>query len=167
MPIHGTSYIFTISRKERKGNVDFVIAEEEKSGLYNPETYVKYANRCKQIVDELVMAVCNYTRSDVGWLAVGYGAPAKGMTLLNYSGLRLDFIIDDNPLKQGRFTPGSSIPIVSSAELEKYKDALVFVPLAWNFYDEIVGKIKKMREDNPNKVYDRYITYFPSVVTSS
>jgi 2-polyprenyl-3-methyl-5-hydroxy-6-metoxy-1,4-benzoquinol methylase len=167
MPIHGTSYIFTISKKERKGNVDFVIAEEEKNGLYNPETYVKYAKRCDQIVDELVQTVCQYTRNDVGWLAVGYGAPAKGMTLLNYSGLQLDFIIDDNPLKQGRFTPGSSIPIVSSAELEKYKDALVFVPLAWNFYDEIVSKIKKLREDNPNKVYDRYITYFPSVVTSS
>lgn len=167
MPIHGTSYIFTISRKERKGNVDFVIAQEEKSGLYNPETYVKYANRCKQIVDELVMTVCQYTRSDVGWLAVGYGAPAKGMTLLNYSGLKLDFIIDDNPLKQGRFTPGSSIPIVPASELEKYKDALVFVPLAWNFYDEIVRKIKKLREDNPNNVYDRYVTYFPSVVTSS
>lgn len=167
MPIHGTSYIFTISKKERKGNVDFVIAEEEKSGLYNSETYIKYARRCDQIVDELVQAVCQYTRSDVGWFAVGYGAPAKGMTLLNYSGLQLDFIVDDNPLKQGRFTPGSSIPIVSSEELAKHTDALVFVPLAWNFYDEIVGKIKKLREDNPNKIYDRYITYFPSVVTSS
>ena len=103
----------------------------------------------------------------MGWFAVGYGAPAKGMTLLNYSGLQLNFIIDDNPLKQGRFTPGSSIPIVSSEELAKHPDALVFVPLAWNFYDEIVGKIKKLREDNPNKIYDRYITYFPSVVTSS
>ena len=167
MPIHGTSYIFTISKKERKGNVDFVIAQEEKNGLYDPKTYVQYANRCKQIVDELVQAVCNYTRSDMGWYAVGYGAPAKGMTLLNYSDLKLDFIIDDNPLKQGRFTPGSSIPIVSAAELEKHKDALVFVPLAWNFYDEIVTKIKKMREDNPNKIYDRYITYFPTVITSS
>lgn len=163
MPIHGTSYIFVVSKKEMKGNVDFVIADEKTNGLYLPETYQHYANRCEQIVDDLVLSVCNYTRNDVGWLAVGYGAPAKGMTLLNYSGLELDFIIDDNPLKQGRFTPGSNIPIVSSDELDKHTDALVFVPLAWNFYDEIRAKIKERRDNK----YDRFIRYFPTVITSN
>jgi hypothetical protein len=95
----------------------------------------------------------------IGWNVVGYGAPAKGMTLLNYSGLQLDFIVDDSPLKQGRFTPGSSIAIVGPEKLDELKDTTLFVPLAWNFFDEIRARIKSKR-DNP---YDRFITYFPKV----
>lgn len=161
MPIHGTSYIFCISKQPREGNVLGVLQQEAVDGLYEPDTYVKYAKRCDEIVKELVEEVSQYTRNEVGWLAVGYGAPAKGMTLLNYSGLKLDFIIDDNPLKQGRYTPGSSIPIYSAYKLDEYKDALCFVPLAWNFFDEIVAKIK----DRRNNQYDRFVTYFPKVET--
>lgn len=161
MPIHGTSYIFKISKQFRSGNVYNIISQENAEGLFTPETYVKYAKRCDEIVEALKWEVANYTRSEVGWLGVGYGAPAKGMTLLNYSGLKLDFIIDDNPLKQGRFTPGSSIPIYPASKLDEHQDALCFVPLAWNFFDEIVEKIKK-RRNNP---WDRFITYFPKVET--
>lgn len=161
MPIHGTSYIFKISKQFRSGNVYNIIAQENAEGLFTPETYVKYAKRCDEIVEALKWEVAKYTRSEVGWLGVGYGAPAKGMTLLNYSGLKLDFIIDDNPLKQGRFTPGSSIPIYPASKLDEHQDALCFVPLAWNFFDEIVDKIKKRR----NNSWDRFITYFPKVET--
>lgn len=161
MPIHGTSYIFKISKQFRSGNVYNIISQENAEGLYTPQTYVNYAKRCDEIVEALKWEVANYTRSEVGWLGVGYGAPAKGMTLLNYSGLKLDFIIDDNPLKQGRFTPGSSIPIYPASKLDEYQDALCFVPLAWNFFDEIVAKIKKQR----NNEWDRFITYFPKVET--
>lgn len=162
MDIHGTSYVFSISKKmnlTNDGSVERQLFLEALDGLYTEETYVKYAAKCDEIVEELKKAVSNYTRSDVGWLAVGYGAPAKGMTLLNYSGLNLDFIIDDNPLKQGRFTPGSSIPIYSSEKLKEFPNAICFVPLAWNFFDEIVTKIKKDR----NNPYDEFITYFPKV----
>ena len=161
MPIHGTSYIFKISKQFRSGNVYNIISQENADGLFTPETYVKYAKRCDEIIEALKWEISNYTRSEVGWLGVGYGAPAKGMTLLNYSGLKLDFIIDDNPLKQGRFTPGSSIPIYPASKLDEYEDALCFVPLAWNFFDEIVAKIKKQR----NNKWDRFITYFPKVET--
>jgi len=163
MPIHGTSYIFCISKEPRQGNVNEIILNEAIDGLFDDKTYVKYAERCEEIVKELVAEVSNYTRNDLGWLSVGYGAPAKGMTLLNYSGLKLDFIIDDNPLKQGRFTPGSSIPIYSADKLDEYENSLCFVPLAWNFFDEIVAKIKARR----NNQYDRFITYFPVVETRS
>lgn len=161
MPIHGTSYIFKISKQFRSGNVYNIISQENADGLFTPETYVKYAKRCDEIIEALKWEISNYTRSEVGWLGVGYGAPAKGMTLLNYSGLKLDFIIDDNPLKQGRFTPGSSIPIYPASKLDEHQDALCFVPLAWNFFDEIVAKIKKQR----NNKWDRFITYFPKVET--
>ena len=164
MPIHGTSYIFIISKKDLSGNlVDEIIKDEASDGLYDPETYVKYAKRCDEIVKELVDTVNMMTRNEVGWYGVGYGAPAKGMTLLNYSGLKLDFIIDDNALKQGRFTPGSSIPIYSSDKLVECNDAICFVPLAWNFYDEIVTKIKSLRSTNKHGQYDRFVTYFPKV----
>ena len=163
MPIHGTSYIFVISKTPRNGNVNEIIQKEKDIGLYDEQTYVKYANRCNQIVEELLEAVSKFSRSDVGWVCVGYGAPAKGMTLLNYSKLKLDYIVDDNPLKQNRFTPGSSIPIYSSDVIQNHNDAICFIPLAWNFYDEIVSKIKQIRKDKFHVGSDQFITYFPKV----
>lgn len=159
MPIHGTSFVFIIRKKYDGRNVDLLINEERSKGLYHPETYVNYAKRCDEIVKQLKYE-CDYVRqSMIGWNVVGYGAAAKGMTLLNYAKLDLDFIVDDNPLKQGRFTPGSSIPIVSADELDKLRETTLFVPLAWNFFDEIRAKIKSRR----NNEYDRFITYFPKV----
>lgn len=159
MPIHGTSFIFIIRKVDDGRNVELLINEERSKGLYSPETYFRYANRCDEIVQQLKYE-CDFVRQGmIGWNVVGYGAAAKGMTLLNYAKLNLDFIVDDNPLKQGRFTPGSSIPIVSSDELDKLKDTTLFVPLAWNFFDEIRARIKSKRDHK----YDRFITYFPKV----
>jgi len=62
-------------------------------------------------------------------------------------------------LKQGKFTPGSSIPIVEAMMIDDIRTPIVFIPLAWNFFDEIRAKIKA-RRDNP---YDVFITYFPEV----
>jgi hypothetical protein len=164
MPIHGTSYIFVVSKKDLKGSlIEQRLEDETANGLYQPETYVKYANYCNAVVKELVEVVSRMTSNEVGWYGIGYGAPAKGMTLLNYSSLKLDFIIDDNPLKQGRFTPGSSIPIYSSEKLKELDDTVCFVPLAWNFYDEIVKKIKTARSSSKHSEFDRYVTYFPKV----
>jgi len=159
MPIHGTSFVFIIRKKDDGRNVNLLIKEEEAKGLYNEQTYIRYANRCDEIVQKLKYE-CDFVRQGmIGWNVVGYGAPAKGMTLLNYSKLQLDFIVDDNPLKQGRFTPGSSIPIVGPEKLDELTDTTLFVPLAWNFFDEIRKRIKS-RHDNP---HDRFITYFPEV----
>jgi SAM-dependent methyltransferase len=159
MPIHGTSFIFIVRKKDDGRNVQLLIDEERSKGLYSPETYVRYAKRCDEIVQQLKYE-CDFVRqSMIGWNIVGYGAPAKGMTLLNYAKLHLDFIIDDNPLKQGRFTPGSSIPIYGPEKLDELKDTTLFVPLAWNFFEEIKARIKS-RHDHK---YDRFITYFPKV----
>lgn len=159
MPIHGTSFVFVVRKIDDGRNVDILIQEEAAKGLYLEQTYIDYANTCDKIVKQLKYD-CDYVRQGmIGWNVVGYGAPAKGMTLLNYSGLKLDFIVDDNPLKQGRFTPGSSIAIVGVEKLDELKDTTLFVPLAWNFFDEIRARIKS-KHDNP---YDRFITYFPKV----
>lgn len=159
MPIHGTSFVFVIRKKDDGRNVDLLIDEERSKGLYLEETYETYAKTARDIAEKLVHE-CDFVRqSMIGWNVVGYGAAAKGMTLLNFAKLNLDFIVDDSPLKQGRFTPGMSIPIVSADSLDSLKDTTLFVPLAWNFFDEIRTKIKQR---HPNQ-YDKFITYFPKV----
>ncbi len=91
---------------------------------------------------------------------IGYGAAAKGMTLLNYMELPIDFIIDDNPLKQGLYCPGTNIPIMAISEIAQYTSSkLVIIPLAWNFFTEIKSRIQKM--NLPNNI--RWVKYFPKV----
>ena len=162
-PLHGNSYIFVISKHaSRTANVENLIDMERGSGLLTDSTYVKYAEKCDRTAIELREAV-KKAKED-GYKVIGYGAAAKGMTLLNYAKLsfnEFDCIIDDNTLKQGRFTPGSSIPIVSSDILNTLgnEDKAMFIPLAWNFFDEISKKIRSKRNNNK----DRFIKYFPSL----
>lgn len=161
-PIHGNSFIFVISKnKSRSAYLELKMNEEKLWNLYEPRLYRTYVNDCKEIIDDFTQEVMRH--KDEGKVVIGYGAPAKGNTLLNASNIVLDFIIDDNPLKQGMFTPGMRIPIFSSEKLKEYAEAddLVFVPLAWNFFDEIKSKIEAMR---PNK-RDAFLKYFPYVYT--
>jgi hypothetical protein len=71
-------------------------------------------------------------------------------------------IIDDNPLKQGKFSPGRRIPVVGIEALDQISDQqpILFVPLAWNFYAEIRNRILKRR----NQEQDRFMRYFPEVI---
>jgi 2-polyprenyl-3-methyl-5-hydroxy-6-metoxy-1,4-benzoquinol methylase len=159
-PIHGNSYIFVLSR--RQGNqprVENIIALEAAYGLMNLDTYSRWANTVRANVDELVETLEQYRKQE--YLLVGYGAAAKGNTLLNFANIQLDVIIDDNPLKQGKFTPGTGIPIVSNNYLEQQgKDVkIVFVPLAWNFFREIRSRILSIR----NNANDQFLKYFPKV----
>jgi hypothetical protein len=165
MPIHGTSFVFIIGKNKdyrdtfEPSAINNLIVKEGEIGLYNDETYVNYARKCDEVVKELKYQTDYVRQSMIGWNVVGYGAAAKGMTLLNYSKINLDFVVDDNPLKQGRYTPGSSFPIVSADKLDELKDTTLFVPLAWNFFDEIKSRIKQRH----NNEYDQFITYFPEV----
>lgn len=158
-PIHGNSYVFVFSKVAGDtSKVDAFLREERDAGLNTPATYVEYARRAQQAVNDLKEAIVAYRAE--GFVIAGYGAAAKGMTLLNYANLSLDFIIDDNPLKQGRYSPGMHIPVVSIDELSKYEQHNVaFVPLAWNFFDEIKRKIKSKRDH----AEDVFIRYFPSI----
>jgi hypothetical protein len=157
-PIHGTSYVFIVSNKNAKSeHVKKLISME--NDLLQERTYIQWANTAKQLTDRFLKE-CEAYR-DRGYNLVGYGAAAKGNTLLNYAGVMLDYIIDDNPLKQNTFSPGQNIPVVSSAILEKFtdKDKILFVPLAWNFFSEIKNKITNTRKNNN----DRFLKYFPEV----
>ena len=98
---------------------------------------------------------------DEGYKIVGYGAAAKGMTFLNFADIKLDFIIDDNELKQNLYTPGTNIVIKPNGFLKQYEesDKILFIPLAWNFYNEIRERIKAVR----NNKNDNFLRYFPEV----
>jgi len=159
-PIHGNSYIFVLSRQPaNQRRVENIIAIEESYGLLRTDTYDRWANTVNKNVDRLISTVNDFKRN--GYTLVGYGAAAKGNTLLNFANIQLDVIIDDNPLKQGKFTPGTSVPIVSVDYLKiQTEDAkLLFIPLAWNFFREIKSRIQTVRS-NSN---DKFLKYFPEV----
>jgi 2-polyprenyl-3-methyl-5-hydroxy-6-metoxy-1,4-benzoquinol methylase len=152
-PIHGTSYIFIISAdKKQYARVNNLIGMENTAGLYDRTTYVKYTQNCIEMVDKFKEKV-EYWRIQ-GYKVVGYGAAAKANTFLNFSKVPFDMIIDDNPLKQGLYTPGSSVGIVSSDVLKTFTedDKILFVPLAWNFFKEIKERIITKR-NNFNDVF--------------
>ena len=162
-PLHGNSYIFVISKNSstsRPSNIQNKIEMERKAGLLTDNTYIDYESKCKNVLDDFRKVV---NTNQGKYKLVGYGAAAKGMTLLNVSGIQLDYIIDDNVLKHNKFTPGSSIEICSSDRLKTEEILILFIPLAWNFFDEIKTKIKSIRNNNQ----DKFCTYFPRVEISS
>lgn len=141
-PLHGNSYIFVLRTEAgRPNHIDNLIDMEK--DLLRHETYVEYAHRCKQNMEEVYSIIEKYRKNY--YPIIGYGAAAKGNTLINSANLYFDCIIDDNPLKQGKFTPGANIPVFDSGMIEYHKSPVLFVPLAWNFFDEIKSKIKAKR----------------------
>ena len=140
-------------------NVNNIIDLENSAGLYTDDTYARWAANTLRLIDELKVFVELYRKK--GYIIGGYGAAAKGNTLLNSSQVRLDFIIDDNPLKQGKLSPGMRIPVVSIEHLNSFSEdqKILFVPLAWNFFAEIKQKIKARRNSNN----DKFLKYFPKV----
>jgi len=158
-PIHGNSYMFVFSKVAGDtAKVDAVLAEEREQGLQDMNTYLAYADHAATIVEDLKQMIMHYRTLD--YLIVGYGAAAKGNTLLNFGEIHLDYIIDDNPLKQGLYSPGMSTPVVPITKLDEYADVKVaFVPLAWNFFTEIRKNIKAKRDQEG----DVFIKYFPTI----
>ena len=159
-PVHGTSYIFIISKyKSAPRTIENLIALEERAGLYSVETYKKYADKCQSVANSFQETLASY--KEQGIPVVGFGAPAKGNTLMNFAGIGPDFTIDENPLKQGLFCPGVNVPIYGIDKLKELdsEKPVCFVPLAWNFYDEIVRKIKAVRP-NSNDIFVRYFPKF-------
>lgn len=156
-PVHGTSYIFIISKfVKAPKTIENLISIEQKRGLYSDSTYEDYAKRCISVAENVASSIRSYREK--GYTVIGLGAPAKGNTLLNFAKEGPDLIIDDNPLKHELYTPGSSVLIQGMNFLENYKDKTIcFIPLAWNFYEEMKRKIKIIRPDKN----DIFVKFFP------
>ena len=121
-------------------------AEEEAGGLERLETYRDFAARVRAAKHELLAFLIE--RKQRRETIVGYGAPAKGNTLLNYCGIGPDFVeytVDRSPYKQGRFLPGTHIPIRPPDAVRETEPDLLFI-LPWNLVDEIIGQMAFVRE---------------------
>ena len=160
-PVHGISYLFKLTKNRFEGRrrVFNELEVERQRGLYSKKTYDKYKLKVLEIVDYFKLLV--EQSRDEGYKIVGYGAAAKGMTFLNFADVKLDVVIDDNELKHHLYTPGTNVQIKPNGFLKQYKehDKILFIPLAWNFYDEIRERIRAVR----NNKSDLFLRYFPEV----
>ena len=149
LPIHHGQLRATVMRRG-EGEVDASVAEvlaaERELGIDMFSTWCAFAERVDTLKAE-VMDCLNRLKADGRRLA-GYGAPAKGSTLLEFFGVGpdlLDFIADRSPLKQGRYTPGSHIPIVAPERLLEEPSPDHVLLLAWNFEEEILNQQAEFR----------------------
>lgn len=150
VPTHGGS-IRGVVRPAASGarpsaRLEELIAAERQAGLFEERTYKAFADRIDAMRDELAPLLRRLKAE--GKKIVGYGAPAKMTTLLYHFGLGpdvLDYIVDDSPLKQNRFSPGMHIPIVSAERLQADPPDYVLI-LAWNFAAPIIEKNTALQE---------------------
>ena len=161
IPTHGGSLrVFAQRKDEGKHNttakVETLITREVAVGMRTERYYTDFQKRANDIKHELIKFLMESKRQ--GKNVVAYGAAAKGNTLLNYAGVRSDllsFVVDRNPAKQGKFLPGTRIPIVDEARLHKeHPDYVVILP--WNLKAEITEQLAYIR-----KWDGKFVTFVP------
>lgn len=145
-PIHGGSHLWTVAREGL-----FALMPKNVDQTQRHLNFGRKAQERAALVED---TLSRYNRTKVG-----YGAAAKANTFLNFSGTKLDWMVDDNELKINTYAPGTGLEILAPYWLSATKDPLLIVVTAWNFYDEIYKKIKGIR-DNPADLFCRY---FPTV----
>ena len=151
LPTHGGSLRIYARHEEDKAkpvgpSVIELRAREQKAGFEKLETYSRFAEQVKETKRKLLEFLIHAKQN--GKTIVGYGAPGKGNTLLNYCGIRTDFIdytVDRSPYKQGMFLPGTRIPVFSPDRIRETRpDYLLILP--WNLKDEIIRQNAYIRE---------------------
>jgi hypothetical protein len=114
---------------------------EIEAGFADMDCYTRFGEQVKETKRKLLTFLIEARRQ--GKQIVGYGAPGKGNTLLNYCGIRTDFLdytVDRNPYKQGKFLPGTHIPIYAPERIRETRPDYVLI-LPWNFKDEIMAQM--------------------------
>lgn len=150
LPTHGGSLRAYLahanSGKAPTNAVTTLIAREKRAGLDKMATYADFSDQVRRTKRSLLRFLID--AKDAGKTIVGYGAPGKGNTLLNYCGIGpdfLDFTVDRNPYKHGRFTPGMHIPIHPVDMLDQVKPDYVLI-MPWNLKQEIVTQMRHIGE---------------------
>ena len=111
-----------------------------------PVFYSSFQAKANQVKNDFLSFLIEAKRA--GKTVAGYGAAAKGNTLLNYAGVRPDllpYVVDRNPAKQDKFLPGCRIPIVDEARLRQARPDYVVI-LPWNLREEVMGQLAYIRE---------------------
>jgi hypothetical protein len=132
---------------ERNSSVDALIDLEHEFGLDRAETLHDFDRKISEVRDKLQKLLASLKED--GKTIAGFGAPTKATTLMAHFSLDetlLDFIVDDNPLKQGLFTPTTHIPVLSADELYERKPDYLLI-LAWNFAEPIMKMHQKYRDE--------------------
>jgi len=145
-PIHGTSYGLSFkTRQENQGHCQKFLdglQEEYSAGMYLSTFYYKYRSNVIKFKYNMLNTLEEYRKD---YTIVGYGAAAKGITMLNYIDFKhIDYIVDDCDLKYGKFTPGLKIPIVSKDVLQADTRPLLIIILPWNIKEELIQKIRAL-----------------------
>jgi SAM-dependent methyltransferase len=144
LPVHGGSILVFVGLMNGKSRVRPAVAKlldlEQRIGLDDDVTYLQFARDVKRIRDELRSLIRGLVAE--GKTVAGYGAPAKGNTIMNFCGLgtgEVAFCSDTTRLKQGKLLPGTHIPIISP-EQAREAGPDYYLLLAWNYAEEIVAK---------------------------
>jgi 2-polyprenyl-3-methyl-5-hydroxy-6-metoxy-1,4-benzoquinol methylase len=151
LPTHGGSLRLYIGHAENRSlqpldSVAILEQAEIAAGMQDLAKYASVEGQVRQLKRSLLQFLV--TAKAEGKTLVGYGAPAKGNTLLNYCGIGpefLDYTADINPHKQNRFTPGTHIPICAPDRIRETRPHYVVI-LPWNLKDEIIGQLSFIRE---------------------
>ena len=151
LPTHGGSLRIYARHTEDEskpigGKVEELRARELEAGFTNLDTYKSFEEQIKETKRKLLDFLIQAKRA--GKSIVGYGAPGKGNTLLNYCGIRTDFLdytVDRNPYKQGKYLPGTHIPIHHPDRIAETRPDYVLI-LPWNFKDEIMQQMTHIRD---------------------
>lgn len=143
---------------KRTLNVQHVLTEEDNAGMHELDYYMGFQKRIFAIRREVMGFLLEAIESKK--TVIGYGAAAKGNTLINYFGIRKDllpFVVDASPTKQGKFLPGSRIPVYAPSRIKKIKPDFLLV-LAWNLIDEISEQHSYIR-----KWGGKFVTVIPKL----
>lgn len=149
VPTHGGSMRVFASRASEapaiRPSVEAWMAREEAAGLTDPATYAAWRDRAVETKRRLLSLLIDLKRQ--GAQIVGYGAPGKGNTLLNYCGIRedfLDYTVDRNPFKQGTYLPGTRIPVHAPGMIAETRPDYVLL-LPWNLRAELLDQLGYVR----------------------
>ncbi len=150
---HGGSLRVFAQRKDTgkhqvSSNVEILLATEQQGGMLTTEYYTGFQAKTNKVKDDFLGFLLE--AKSKGKTVAGYGAAAKGNTLMNYAGVRGDlmsFVVDRNPAKQGKFMPGSRIPIVDESYLKQLQPDYVVI-LPWNLRTEVMNQLGYIKEWN-------------------
>ena len=160
-PVHGTSFLWTCTdgdvQEAMSPRISKLLKAEEAGGWHQFSAYTEFGNEARERAAWVRATLTE--QAAAGRRIVGYGAAAKGNTFLNFAGITLPVIFEDNPLKVGRYAPGSLSPIASSEDVSSLNDPICVLVLAWNFADEIIRRVREARGANRG---DTAVTYFPA-----
>jgi 2-polyprenyl-3-methyl-5-hydroxy-6-metoxy-1,4-benzoquinol methylase len=151
LPTHGGSLrVFAAHENDASKpvgpRVDDLLQREKAAGFADLERYLCFGEKVKATKRKLLQFLIEAKSAKKN--IVGYGAPAKGNTLLNYCGIGTDFLdytVDRSPHKQGHFLPGSHVPIYAPERIQETKPDYVLI-LPWNLKDEIVSQMGHIRQ---------------------